>query len=294
MEFSLGLLSSLVGQLHDRMQLAKLTLCLQVAFSSLFGFIYAAQAVSLQALLVSFAVLILACGAASLNSYQERSRDALMQRTRNRPLVRKKLTEQHALLQAVFLIVLGLLLIFQLANFKALLAGIAAVLLYNFVYTGMKGLTLYALLPGAICGAMPPYIGYLAAEGDGTFLRAFLPVLLLFFWQVPHFFLVLLNHKQDYASGPVPNLLQGLSEPALRRIFLPWIAALAMTMLAFTVMPSQLGIFMRFLIAVNAFALCGLFGVQLFLSKQPAYRSLFRYLNFSLLFMMIAGCWMAV
>ncbi|MGB5685914.1 MAG: UbiA family prenyltransferase, partial [Candidatus Electrothrix sp.] len=151
MEFPLGFLSRFAGHLHDRMQLAKLTLCLQVAFSSLFGFIYAAQAVSLQAVLVSLAVLILACGAASLNSYQERSRDALMRRTRNRPLVRKKLTEQHALVQAVFLIVLGLLLIFQLANFKALLAGIAAVLLYNFVYTSMKGLTLYALLPGALC-----------------------------------------------------------------------------------------------------------------------------------------------
>lgn len=61
MELSLGLLSRFVSQLHDRTQLAKLTLCLQVAFSSLFRFIYAAQAVSLQAVLVSFAVLILAC-----------------------------------------------------------------------------------------------------------------------------------------------------------------------------------------------------------------------------------------
>jgi protoheme IX farnesyltransferase len=226
-----------------------------------------------------------------LNSYQERSRDALMQRTRNRPLVRQKLTAQHALLQAVFLILLGLLLIFQLANFKALLAGIAAVLLYNFVYTGMKGVTLYALLPGAVCGALPPYIGYLAAESDGALLRAFLPILLLFFWQVPHFFLVLLNHKKDYTSGPVPNLLQRLSEPALRRIFLPWIAALAMTMLAFTVMPSQLGPFLRSLIAVNACALCGLFTVQLFFRKQPSYRFLFRYLNLSLFFMMLVGCW---
>ena len=68
MEFSLGLLSRFVGQLRDRMQLAKLTLCFQVALSSLFGFIYAAQAFSLRAVLVSFAVLILACGAVPIRN----------------------------------------------------------------------------------------------------------------------------------------------------------------------------------------------------------------------------------
>ncbi len=290
MELSRDLLSRFAGQLSDRMQLAKLPLCLQVSFSTLFGFIYASQTFSLQAIYLTVAVLILACGAASLNSYQERSRDALMQRTRNRPLVCKKLTEQHALLQAIFLILLGLLVIFQVGNFKALLAGIAAVLLYNFIYTSMKGRTLYALLPGAFCGALPPYIGYLAAEGEGGVLRAVLPVLLLFFWQVPHFFLILLIHKKDYAAGVVPNLLHSLSGSGLQRIFLPWMTALAFIMLAFTVMPPPLNLVVRFLLAVNAVMLGGIFVFQLFIRKQPAYSFLFQYLNFSLLFMMMLVC----
>ncbi|XCN74854.1 MAG: UbiA family prenyltransferase [Candidatus Electrothrix aestuarii] len=285
------ILPAFAGQLSDRVQLAKLVLCLQVAFSTLFGFLYTAQAFSFQAVWVALAVLVLACGAASLNSYQERGRDALMQRTRNRPLVRKKLSPQHALIQALSLIALGLFLLFQFANLESLFAGIAAVLLYNVVYTNMKGVTLYALLPGAICGALPPYIGALAVEADEALLRTVLPALLLFFWQVPHFFLVLLNHKQDYASGAVPNLLQRLSEPALQRVFLPWIAALAMVMLLFTVMPSSLDAIARLLVAANAVALLGVFGFQLIYRKEPAYGFLFQYLNFSLLFVMLVGCW---
>ena len=291
MELSRGALSYFAGQLHDRIQLTKLTLCLQVSCSTLFGFIYASQSISLQAVYLSVAVLILACGAASLNSYQERNRDALMRRTRNRPLVRKKIAEQHALLQAIFLIFLGLLLTYQIGNVKSLLAGAIAVVLYNGIYTPMKGRTLYALLPGALCGAMPPYIGYLAAEGSGSMLRAALPVLLLFFWQVPHFFLILLNHKQDYLAGPVPNLLQSLGEPVLQRISLLWIAALAMVMLAFTIMPSTLSDIARFFIVVNALSLIGVFGFQLLYRKEPVYAFLFRYLNVSLLFMMLIGCW---
>jgi protoheme IX farnesyltransferase len=202
----------------------------------------------------------------------------------------KKITEQHALLQSVFLIFFGLVLIFQIGNSKALLAGIVAVLLYNVVYTRLKERTLYALLPGALCGAMPPYIGYLAAESGGSVFHAALPVLLLFFWQVPHFFLILMNHKQDYLSGPVPNLLQRLGEPVLQRILLPWIAALAMIMLAFTVMPSSLGDIASSLIVMNALSLIGVFAFQLLYRKEPSYGFLFRYLNISLLFMMIVVC----
>ncbi|MCI5147632.1 MAG: hypothetical protein D3923_19370, partial [Candidatus Electrothrix sp. AR3] len=92
-----GLLTSgIISQLHDRVQVAKLPLCLLVAFSSLFGFLYSAAAFSSQALLLFFAVLSLSAGSASLNSYQERVQDALMRRTRNRPLVKQRLRERTA------------------------------------------------------------------------------------------------------------------------------------------------------------------------------------------------------
>jgi len=280
-------------QLQYRLQIAKAPLCLLVSFSTLFGFLYATQVLSQQAVLIFFSVFILSCGAASLNSYQERSQDALMRRTQNRPLVKKRLTHKSALLQAVVLIVVGLSMLLFWANLKAFTAGVVAVSLYNYVYTRMKVSTVYAIIPGAICGAIPPYIGWLAAEGTGCMsLRAAMPVLLLFFWQIPHFFLVVLNHKEDYLASIFPNILKKLSEPALRRIFLPWITALSAIMLAFTVLPSHMSTFARFLITINAFVLFGIFSRQLILLKptRPTYRYLFRYLNFSIFFMMLVVC----
>ncbi|MCI5222904.1 MAG: hypothetical protein D3924_09585 [Candidatus Electrothrix sp. AR4] len=288
-----GLLASgmsvpLLLQLRYSMQIAKLPLCLLVSFSSLFGFLYAAEAFSFQALLVFFAILFLSSGAASMNSYQERVQDALMRRTRNRPLVQKRLREKTAFLQAVVLLGAGLCMLLLFADYKAFLTGILAVVLYNYVYTQLKALTPYALLPGAICGALPPYIGWLAGGGEVFSLRAALPVLLLFFWQIPHFFLVLLKHKEDYLSTRLPNLLRSLSEPTLRRLLLPWIGALSVTLQAFTVFPMHSSLISRSLLSINALVLFGVFAVQLVgTAQEPNYRYLFRHLNCALFFMML-------
>ncbi|MCI5145936.1 MAG: hypothetical protein D3923_10505 [Candidatus Electrothrix sp. AR3] len=111
---------------------------------------------------------------------------------------------------------------------------------------------------------------------------------MVFFWQIPHFFLVLLNHKEDYLTSTLPNLLQSLSEAALQRLFLPWIGALSVTMLAFTVFPSPLSVVARSLLCIDALLLFGVFAMQLGSTAQPPnYRYLFRYLNFALFFMML-------
>ncbi len=277
---------------HIRLSLtiAKIPLCLLVAFSALFGYVFAAENFVLETFYVFAVVFLLSCGAASLNSYQERYADGLMSRTRKRPLVQGQLPAGFAALQSIFLLSAGLAGLFLLAGLPAFLAGFIGVFLYNIIYTKLKPLTLYAIVPGAVCGAIPPYIGWLAAGGAPFSVRAFLPVLLLFFWQIPHFFLVLLRHKPDYTGNVAPNMLSYLPEQALRRIFLPWVAALVTTMITFSVVPSMLGSWERFIIVGNGVILLGVFYYQMLCSSQPDYTLLFRHLNMSLFLLMLIIC----
>jgi protoheme IX farnesyltransferase len=283
-----------VQKLSYSLKIAKVPLCLLVAFSSLFGFLYANPILSGKAGYVFAAVLMLSCGSATLNSYQERGTDSLLQRTRNRPLVKRKISDNNALVQAALLIITGLTALSYFSDFKSFIAGLIAVVLYNFIYTGLKSRSIYAIIPGAISGAIPPYIGWLAAGGEVMSFRAMLPVLLLIFWQIPHFFLILLNHKLDYVSSIFPNLLKKLSETSLKRIFLSWITALAVTMLTFTVLPSGIGNLGRMLIVINAAVLFGLFCVQFIYVKQPNYSYLFKHLNLSIIIIMLVVCCGAV
>jgi protoheme IX farnesyltransferase len=283
-----------VQKLSYSLKIAKVPLCLLVAFSSLFGFLYANPILSGKAGYVFAAVLMLSCGSATLNSYQERGTDSLLQRTKNRPLVKRKISDTNALVQAALLIITGLTALSYFSDFKSFIAGLIAVVLYNFIYTGLKSRSIYAIIPGAISGAIPPYIGWLAAGGEVMSFRAMLPVLLLIFWQIPHFFLILLNHKLDYVSSIFPNLLKKLSETSLKRIFLSWITALAVTMLTFTVLPSGIGNLGRMLIVINAAVLFGLFCVQFLYVKQPNYSYLFKHLNLSIIIIMLVVCCGAV
>ena len=276
--------------LYSSFEIAKIPLCLLVAFSSLFGYAFAVQGLAQPALPLFLSVFFLACGGATFNSFQERKQDGLMKRTHLRPLVKGSLSNFHAVVQSSLLIFLGLAGLLLFTTPGAFFAGIVGIATYNLIYTQLKPYSIHAIVPGAICGAVPPYIGWLAGEGDLFSFNASLPVLLLLFWQIPHFFLVLLNHKNDYLESFSPNLLKRFSEPGLRRIFLPWITALAATMLTFSVIPSKLGGGERAIIVVNAAVLIILFYIQLLFSKSPNYKGLFRYLNFSIFLVMLIVC----
>ena len=113
--------------------IAKLPLCVLVAFSSMFGHIYAQQNADEKSLQIFIAVLLLACGGASFNSYQERDEDRLMKRTQGRPLVQRIISNRHAVVQASLLIISGLLAIYAVSNMQAFIAGVCGIAMYNMV-----------------------------------------------------------------------------------------------------------------------------------------------------------------
>ncbi len=279
--------SASVITLEPHLRLAKLPLCLMVSFSTAFGYLFAKPTYSAELFFCTIGVLLLATGAASFNSIQEIQYDALMERTKDRPLVQKRLSVFQAAIQAVFLIVSGgSLLFFSLDSVGPAVVGILAIILYNLIYTKLKSITVFAIIPGTICGALPPYIGWLAAGGDVLSFGALLLFVLFVLWQVPHFFLVLLRHKKDYVNSNLPNVLNKLGESRLRRVFITWIGALAAIMLIFSVMPNGGPVLGRFLICLNAIVLFSLFVVQLIFMQRPKYRYLFLHLNISIFLVM--------
>lgn len=270
-------------------RLAKVPLCFLVGCTTLFGYFLATPVFSIQSLIAGGGVFFLAMGAATLNSVQEKSLDAQMERTKRRPLPQGTVSPFWAFVQAIFLLFTGLAFLSTVStgSLVPFWVALGAVLLYNFVYTPLKRKSILAIIPGAISGAMPPYIGWLAGGGGVAGFGAGLLIALLILWQVPHYWLVLLNHKEDYQGGCLPHLLEYFQEAAIKRFFCTWIGALAIVMLMFKLITLNIGTIAFALAIANSLMLSLVFLLQLVVKQKSNYKLLFIVLNTSLLVHMV-------
>jgi len=266
-------------RLVARLRLAKAGLCLPLGFSALFGYLLAKPELSCEAFLTVVGVFFLAAGGATLNSLQDWRQDCLMARTRNRPLPRGELTERQAIIQAAVLTGLGLSVLAVGLSPWPMFLGLVALLLYNGVYSILKRRTVFAIFPGAACGALPTIIGWMAAGGRPFSTTSAMLFLLLILWQIPHFWLVMLHYREDYSTCTFPNMLHEFSEQGLKRLLIPWIAALAVAMILITLLPLGLGSVEQALVVAATFLMLIVFFVQLGLSHRANYRLLFIVLN---------------
>ena len=172
-------------------------------------------------------LFLLACGAGALNQFQERALDARMPRTRGRPLPAGELRPRAALLFAVCLLPPGFLLLQRGGGTPAALLGLAALVLYNGVYTGLKKRTAFALFPGALVGAIPPAIGWASAGGGLADPRLLALCGLLFLWQIPHSGLLLLAHGEEYTRAGLPVVSALLPRREFARIVQFWVLGAA-------------------------------------------------------------------
>jgi protoheme IX farnesyltransferase len=147
---------------------------------------------------------LVAGGAAVLNQILERDTDALMHRTRMRPLPDGRVAPVDAWIFGLALAAAGLGLL-ALANLFAVLFALATLAIYLLVYTPMKRRSPMATLVGAVPGALPPLIGWTAAHGTsspgGWTLWA-----IVFAWQIPHFMAIAWMYRDDYARAGFPML----------------------------------------------------------------------------------------
>lgn len=209
-------------------QLGRFELSLLVALSALAGHLFSGITPGTDALLVGFGIVLLAMGCSALNQWQEQDLDTLMERTRQRPLPSGAITENRVLLLALSGIGSGLLLLGLLSSWLPLLLGSLATIWYNGVYTPLKRRTPFAALPGAVCGALPPLIGW-AASGESIISP---PALILagtlFLWQIPHTWLLLCRYRRDLRRSGLPDLFEAIPLKRLLQINLCWLVALAL------------------------------------------------------------------
>lgn len=206
--------------------LFRLRVSLLAAVSAATGSLLVSPRLSLRAIACAAGVLVLACGASALNQYQERDDDALLERTRRRPLPSGSVRAGEALAAAVTLIGAGLFIL-GLTGVLLPALGAAAVAWYNGVYTRLKRSSPFAAVPGALTGAVPPVMGWVSGGGSLGDRGCLALALFFFMWQVPHFWLVVLDNGPDYRRSGLPSLGDVLSEPQIRRIVALWIMGTA-------------------------------------------------------------------
>lgn len=265
-------------------QLAKVPLCTLIGCSAGFAVVLAPASSAQETVQLAAGVMAAAMGGATLNSLQERVSDGELARTASRPLVQKVVSQRFALLQTCFLIMAGLLLLMnsRSAPLAASLLTVLALVLYNGVYTRLKRKTVLAILPGAVCGGLPPVIGWIGGGGALLSYSCLLLFMLLFLWQVPHFCLILLMHKEDYLHASQPSFLRSLSEKGVRRLSGVWIGALALVMMLFCFQEAAAPGWYSFVLIANAILFALLLSGQLLCTTFISYRAMFILLNIML------------
>ena len=162
----------------------------------------------------SVGTALVAGGASALNQVYERDTDALMDRTRSRPLPAGRVAPDDARTFGLALAALGLGILGSATNVLAALLALATLVVYLAVYTPLKRRSPVATLVGAVPGALPPLIGWTAGSGAAT-LDGWVLFAIVLLWQIPHFMAISWIYRDDYRKARFPML--SVLEPDGRR-----------------------------------------------------------------------------
>lgn len=215
--------------IKDFIVLTKFVLSFAISLSALFAYTMAKGEVGADMFIAAFAVLLVAMGVSTLNQVQEYKEDALMERTKSRPIASGKWSVRTAILIAAFLIIASLVLIYDLLGITGVNLFLFSFIWYNFFYTPLKKKSALAVVPGALLGVIPPAIGWLAAGGSLSEPEFFALGLFYFVWQIPHFWLLVMLHYGDYAAAGYPTAMRLFGKMSLQRLTYYWLMLTIMT-----------------------------------------------------------------
>jgi heme o synthase len=212
-------------------ELTKIKITLFVMLTMALGYITAAGQINIGIIFPALGILMVACGSAAINHIQERKTDALMNRTKNRPLPSGRISVTSAVIIALLLLIAGTILLLIVSGLLA--AGLALLNLfwYNLIYTPLKRKNPLAIIPGSVVGAIPPVVGWVAGGGYIFDPQIIIIAFFFFIWQIPHFWLLLLVLSKDYEQAGFPTLSKIFNNQQLGRITFVWISATAITAL---------------------------------------------------------------
>ena len=198
---------------------------LPVTLTGFTGYFYFSPHFSLNLILVSLGILLSAISASVFNQLQEIEIDRKMARTHNRPLPAGQLKKGDALAMGITFLIAGVIIIKFSGTTAAALICLTTIFWYNAVYTPLKKITAFAVVPGAITGALPPLIGWVAAGGHILDKPAIFIAFLMFTAQVPHFWLLIMRFGSEYRDAGIPSLISLMSPLQISRLTFTWVAA---------------------------------------------------------------------
>ena len=266
---------SYTSLLREYLALTKPGIVTLVLITTLGGMYIGAKG-ELEPILVFWTLLgtgLAAAGSAVINMVFDKDIDSLMERTSSRPIPRGAVNPAGALLFGLTLLVLSFLSLTFFVNLLSALLTMAASFSYAVLYTLiLKRKTPVATEIGGISGALPPVIGYVAASGELD-LRAFILFLIMFMWQPPHFWVLALKYREDYARAGVPTL------PVSRGVLITKIKTLLYTvsLLPLTLIPYAIGMVgkLYFVVALTMSILYTVYTLKFLFSKKEESMKLF-------------------
>lgn len=180
---------ALTSIIDDLKQLTKMGLSLSVVFSALAGYLLAVDTIHIPTLIMLAIGGYLMVGASNaFNQIIEKDTDKLMSRTKNRPLPTGRMSVNTAMVIAVLCTLSGIAILYNI-NAKTAMFGAISIFLYASIYTPLKSVTPLSVFVGAIPGAIPFMLGWVAATGSFG-IEAGMLFMIQFFWQFPHFWAI--------------------------------------------------------------------------------------------------------
>lgn len=267
------------------MELGKVRISLPIALSALTGYIMFTGTYDGRGWLLALGVFFMSCSSSALNHWQERDIDAKMPRTKNRPIPSGKIKANHAFGVAMGFAVLGSAILVLSNPVIALILSWVTLFFYNVVYTPLKKVTAFAVIPGSMVGALPPLIGWGGAGGNLSSETILLVASFFFIGQIPHFWFLLMMFGDQYKLAGMPSLNQIFNDSQLKRITYTWVlTTIASALLVlFFVFTNKI---IMFLLLFYTFYLLFSLTISVLVEKELKVRPAFLKLNLLYLLMM--------
>ncbi len=206
------------------LELSKARITFAVTFSVTTGWVVFTGSFDAEMLVPVIGIFLLACGSATLNQVQEWRVDAQMERTKDRPIPSGRITPTGALVVSVLFMAVGLNVLSYVQHWTWVVLGLAvfSVVFYNGIYYGLKRLTAFAVVPGALIGAVPPVMGWCAAGGHPLDMTILEIGTFFFIWQIPHFWLLVHIFGKQYEGAGLPSATALITPAQFKRITVSW------------------------------------------------------------------------
>jgi protoheme IX farnesyltransferase len=244
------------AKLQDYNQLIKFRLTFTVVLSSIFGYLigYSGTLNWTELLALAIGGFLVVASSNGLNQIIEKNYDILMTRTENRPLAQNRMGVFEAAIFCTVTGIIGIYLLGYYLNTYAALLGIGSLISYAFIYTPLKRVSSIAVYIGAIPGAIPPLLGWVAATGRFSAVAGIL-FLIQFIWQFPHFWAIAWVLDDDYnkAGYRLLPLKSGRSKSTALVILISAAILIPISILPYYVGMS--GMLSAVLLAISAIAL---------------------------------------